>query len=91
MNKEVKLDGNESLQLSVIGYKELAARRSIELAKRELDDCNSMKRQLIDKIGKRSSIPAGYLIQLDIDRKVAIISKEKPTIETQPQQFTEQP
>lgn len=75
--RRLELNPYEQLLVDNIKWKELAAKRAIELGKRDLDDVAFMKQQLIKSLGQKYQLGDEWQISVDVEKKTAIaISKQ---------------
>lgn len=69
--KQLELNPYEQLLVDNIKWRELAAKRAIELGKRDLDEVVRMKDQLIQTIGQKHQLGDEWRISVDVEKKTA--------------------
>lgn len=69
--RQLELNPYEQVLVDNIKWRELAAKRAIELGKRDLDEVARMKEQLIQTVGQKHQLGDEWRISVDVEKKTA--------------------
>lgn len=75
--RDLDLDAYEKLYIDNLLYRELAARRALELANRDLDDVAQMRKDIIKRISEKHKVKDGWAVTVDFQKKTAKAAPQK--------------
>jgi hypothetical protein len=69
--RDLELDAYEQLLIDNLLYRELAARRALELANRDLDEVAQLRRNLLQSLSAKHKVKDGWTVNVDFQKKAA--------------------